>query len=94
MNKTSNVNHPQYTEAAALSALLSATDEAVNEMNDDYEKSGNIDHMSEQLLITVGGKTIALLLGGPQVSGLDALVEHIADENGYTIDRSKATVID
>ena len=90
----SNVNNKKYSEAAALQQLLESLDKALEVMNSDFEQSNDYDYLNEQITITIGGISTAFLLGGPQAQAIYVFVQHIAEENGYSVDVRKNTVIE
>jgi hypothetical protein len=88
---TSDVNHPQYNEAEALQQLLQAADaqlEAANALRDDDQDTTAL----QQFSISIGGQSIAFLLGGPQAAALEAFVQHVSCENLYLVDAQQLTV--
>ena len=58
--------------------LYAAVDDMLSKYDNDPEYNGE-----EFITITVGGKSHKLLLGGPQVAGMELLIENICNENGY-----------
>jgi len=83
MNTSDTYRH-DYSEAAALKALLDTIDAAGKDFVERAEKH---DDFTGQFTINIGGKSIAFYLGGPQMDGLYTFIHHIADENFYFIDK-------
>lgn len=89
-NELYDVNLPSYNEANALRQLLvsivraAATDIELKESNEQYDGG--------QIIITIGGIQTAFYLGGPQIDGLYAFAQQIADENFYSVDTANCTV--
>lgn len=88
--KNSNIQHPEYSEPAALQELLLAANEAVEEANDKADIDR--DYLNTSFNIDIGGRSIAILLGGPQYQALINFVESIAAENGYLVNPVDGTV--
>lgn len=80
-----DVNLPLYSEPAAIQELLATVDEILAQADDNY-----IDY--NQMYITIGGRTVAFILGGPQTYGLYQFCAQLADENFYEIDTDNNTV--
>ena len=89
--QTSSTYLPNYSESAALQDLLRCVNTALDEQNYRFELDSQ-NAVDEQFTITVGGRSIAFYLGGPQSEALFRFVEHIANENLYEVDFDKLTV--
>lgn len=85
-----------YDEPKALQQLLTSANNELTRINDEYTAALNVDKNSElpfsEFTITVGGVQTAFYLGGPQFDALLAFIQHIADENGYSVDVNSCTV--
>lgn len=81
---TSNTQHPEYNEAAALQETLQAANDALKEVYVDSAKNDR--YLSAQITIVVGGQSNAFILGGPQYQALCDFATCLAEENGYEID--------
>jgi len=79
-------------EAKELSRLMKAVTKQLNEDNDRYEADMSGDFNISEAIIVIGDEAIRLSLGGPQVAGIHAMIQHIADENMYTVDYVNDTV--
>jgi len=93
MNKyiaTSNTQHQNYRESAALQTLLEALSAALEDSNNHFDETG--DWLDPTITITVGGISTAFYLGGPQAQAICKFVESIAEENGYDVDFKNDTV--
>ena len=90
---TSDVNHPQYKESEALQRLLESLDAALAEQNARFDDA-DISPSYDQIVISVGGESIAFLLGGPQTQGINEFVESIAADNGYAFNFHNQTVVE
>ena len=89
--QTSSTYLPNYSESAALTDLLKCVNTALDERNYRFELDSQ-NFVDEQFTITVGGRSIAFYLGGPQAEALYRFVEHIAAENLYSVDFENNTV--
>lgn len=89
--QTSSTYLPNYSESAALQDLLKCVNTALDERNYRFEIDPQ-NAVDDQFIITVGGRSIAFYLGGPQTEALFRFVEHIAGENLYSVDFDKLTV--
>lgn len=81
-----DVRLSMYSEPEAIQELLATVDELLkqaeaNDYADDY-----------QMQITIGGRTVAFILGGPQTNALYQFCANIAYENFYDIDTDSNTV--
>lgn len=89
-----NTRRPDYSESLALTHLLDIIDDTVGNMNDQFDHTNDSEYMTEEIRITIGGRSVALLLGGPQIAALHNMIEHIALENGYIVDHFNNEVTD
>jgi len=92
-NKLYDCNLSTYNEASALQQLLKAIAADADAMLKEAE-SGVTTDWCRQFMITVGGVQTAFTLGGPQMEALYRFVQHVADENCYTVDIENAIVTD
>lgn len=81
-----DVRLSMYSEPEAIQELLTTVDDVLkqadaNDYVDDY-----------QIQITIGGRTVAFVLGGPQAEGLYQFCAQLADENFYEIDTDNNTI--
>jgi len=83
--QTESTYLPNYSESAALTDLLRCVNSALEEQNYRFEIDSQ-NYADSQFTITVQGRSIAFLLGGPQTTALCKFVEHIASENFYAVD--------
>jgi hypothetical protein len=90
-NKHYRTRLSTYNEAEALQQLMQTINTA---LSDERFKQYEDDVMSDEILITIGGVQTAFYLGGPQVDGLMAFIDHIANENGYEVDFNNSTVVE
>lgn len=82
-------------EAKELTKLMQAITKQLNEDNERFEQ--NPDDASYEIshaTIVIGDTVCSILLGGPQTTGLHAMIQHIADENFYVVDYVNDTVTD
>lgn len=91
VNKHYRTGLSTYNEAEALQQLMQTINTA---LSDERFKQSEDDVMSDEILITIGGTQTAFYLGGPQVDGLMAFIDHIANENGYEVDFKNSTVVE
>ena len=77
-------------EATELQKLLRAASTALNELADREEIAG-LD-VEANFTITINDQTCTFVLGAPQVEGLYAFINHIADENWHIVDFENKTV--
>ena len=89
--QTQSTYLPNYSESAALTDLLRCINSEAEEQNYRLEFDETADVYS-QFTITVAGRSIAFLAGGPQIEALYKFVEHIAEENLYNVDYEKMIV--
>jgi len=87
---TSNTQHKNYSEAAALQVLIRQLRSALRELNDHFDDPDYA--VAPDIIITVGGVSVAFTLGGPQAQALYTFVDSIAAENGYCVDLKEHTV--
>lgn len=71
-------------EHERLDKLLKAM---YRQLEEDLKEDVNSDFM-----IVIGDTVVYLTLGGPQVEGLLAMINHIADENWHVVDVKNRTV--
>ena len=90
-NKHYRTGLSTYKESEALQQLMQTIDTA---LSDERFKQSEDDVMSDEILITIGGTQTAFYLGGPQVDGLMAFIDHIANENCYEVDFKNSTVVE
>ena len=76
--------HSYKDEAAELDKLLKAM---FKQIEKDVEEETDSD-----IIILVGDELVRLVLGGPQLDGLLALIYHIAEENWYEVNVENRTV--
>ena len=95
-NNVNNINNQYrtslstYKESEALQQLVRTVNNALtNERFQQFEH----DVMTDEILITVNGVQTAFYLGGPQMDGLFAFVDYIANENGYAVNFDEGTVV-
>lgn len=81
-----DVTLAMYSEPEAIQELLATVDELL----DQEDANSYIDY--HQMYITIGGRTVAFILGGPQLYALYQFCANIADENFYDIDTDNNTV--
>lgn len=86
---TSDVSLKDYNEANALQKLLQAMNDQLEVANEQFHINNN-----SSFSITIGGVSIAFILGGPQVQALCEFITAVSDENGYTVDFLKSTVVE
>ena len=86
---TSDVTRHDYNEADALQQLMRAADAACE---DSVERMTQHKDFSGQFTININGQSIAFHLGGPQIDGLYAFIEHIAAENFHEVNFNDMTV--
>ncbi len=70
------------TEEEVLNELNENLGAAVDGMLSEYDNDPDYQG-DERITIIVNGVSHKLVLGGPQVTGIDLLIKHICDENGY-----------
>lgn len=87
---TSNTQHKNYSEAAALQVLIRQLRLALVEMNDHFDDPDYL--IAPDINIVVGGVSTAFSLGGPQAQAIYTFVNSIAEENGYCVDLKEHTV--
>lgn len=87
---TSNTQHKNYSEPAALQVLIEQLHLALEEMNDHFDDPDY--PVAPDINIVVGGVSTAFYLGGPQSQALYNFVISIAEENGYCVDLIERTV--
>ena len=87
---TSDVSRYNYNEAEALQQLLVAVDIAADDF---LERCQQHDDWTGQFTINIAGQSVAFHIGGPQIDALYDFVQHIADENFYSVDFENNTVI-
>ena len=92
MFNTSDSRRPDYNEAQALDELLQVTSSLLEEANDAMDNDDYTLTDCAQFTITVGGKSLAFILGGVQYQALCNFISSIADENLYTVDFYQSTV--
>lgn len=74
-----------YNEAEALQQLVDTITKVAIEENERIEQGIYVSGC-EQFTINIGGLQFAFPLNAPQCCALDAFVERLASESGYTID--------
>lgn len=87
---THDVNRYDYNEAEALQQLMHAADAACD---DSVERMTQHKDFSGQFTININGQSIAFYLGGPQIDGLFAFIEHVASENFHEVNFIDRTVV-
>lgn len=88
-NKYYRTQLSTYKESEALQQLLDAINDAIS--NERLEQLED-DVMNDEFVIIVNGVQTAFYLGGPQVEGLYAFMQHIASENFYTVDINNGNI--
>lgn len=88
--QTYDTSLDNYNEAEALQTLLRAIHAELKKDNERMERD-NTD-TCPSFSISIGGKSIAFWLGGPQAEALFDFIRHIADENMHNIDITKGHV--
>lgn len=87
--QTHSAQHTDYSEPAALQDLLHAINEAVEYSCNRLELYGSD---LSSFTINIHGKSIAFIVGGPQIHALHEFIETIAAENLYAVDFDNMTV--
>ena len=83
-NNTYDTHAYNYNEREALQRLVDVVSSTAINENERIMQGIHVDDC-ESFTITVGGVQIAFALNAPQCCALDAFVETLARESGYTI---------
>lgn len=78
------------TEVNQLTKLMRMINSRLEKDNRIYEASGEL--QDSFITMTVDDESIQLRLGGPQVDGINTMIEFIAEENGYAVDYEQQRV--
>ena len=81
-----------YNEARQLQKLLRDMYCMQHLAHKRYLRTNDPDDLSPPIEILIAGKRSKFFLGGPQSQALEAFIDSIAAENGYTVDRFQQTV--